>query len=384
MTELQIINQITANQPALTATQMQAYWRELDGLLLRIESATTPYHVLGIECTADYQDIWSAYQQHVALLYPSYSINSIFPEAMQIKVERAFAKISRAFAVLANASRRRRYDGVTSQLVRPLAEAAETAPAAAQVISLPEISIVTPEKDACGENVPVREESAAVVLTSNKYPRRFPRFKMRLPVRLTGYSHQGNIWQEETVTGEVSRMGALVRMKQRVRHGTVLYLNLPLPDKLRSYSFRESDYKTYAIVRSVIPRGDGVRDVGLEFLGKNPPEGYFDKPWDTFRTESWRGAERRRMPRINRVEPVTLEFFTDTKQLLAKGEASTETLSRSGACILIDSLPEEFDLVGISAADYNFESLAVVANCFSGQDGRQRLCLQFIDQEWPI
>lgn len=404
MVEFQLFNKITTNQPALTPTQMRAYWGELDLLLARIEGATDPYEVLGIERNAVYEEIWYAYKHQVALLYPSYSINCSFPEAMQSRIERVFARISRAFAVLASSSRRRQYDESVSLMTdrlspslnaqaQPqldqshlvaLAEAATRIQELAPLVGQAAATVETPPPADPAQSLSAAAEAEPASLASGKYPRRFPRFKMRLPVQLTGFGRSGNAWQEAAETGQISRQGALVRMRQRVRHGHVLQVALPMPLKLRSYSFAESPYQTYAIVRSVIPRGDGVRDVGLEFLGRNPPEGYFDRPWSYFRTESWKGAERRRMPRFRIAEQIHLEFFTDTRMPLANSAGVTETLSRGGACVRVADLPDDFDLVGVNCPEHAFESLAVVTNRFAGQDGQERLCLQFIEQQWPI
>ncbi|MFN7948230.1 MAG: PilZ domain-containing protein [Blastocatellia bacterium] len=402
MVEFQLFNRITTNQPSLTPVQMRAYWGELDLLLARIESASDPYDVLGVERTASYEEIWYSYKHQIALLYPSYSINCSFPEAMQNRIERVFARISRAFAVLASAGRRRQFDEsgvVLTDNLNPavkttaqppldqerliaLAEAAtriqELAPAVGQLASAVDAPLIAPDT---ATTAPEAETAAS---NFGKYPRRFPRFKMRMPVQVTGYSRSGSVWQEAAETGQISRQGALVRMRQRVRHGHVLHLTMPLPLKLRSYSFADTHYKAYAIVRSVIPRGDGVRDVGLEFLGKNPPAGYFDKPWNYFRTESWKGAERRRIPRFRITEQIQLDFFTDTRMPLSHCAGVTETLSRGGACVRVAAMPDEFDLVGVNCAEHGFESLAVVTNRFAGQDGQERLCLQFIEQQWPI
>jgi curved DNA-binding protein CbpA len=398
MVELQLFNEVAPSQPLLSPMQMRAYRDELDILLARIECASDPYAVLGVERTAGYDEVWYSYRHHVALLYPSYQINNTFPESTQMRIERAFARLSRAFAVLASFGRRRKYDEETAAVARKLSQSkltdhlqAEAAAAVALRIQedLPSLnqtaaSVVVPAIQTTETVTESQAEKKSESASGGKYPRRFPRFKMRLPVRLTGYGQSGSAWQEAAETNQVSRQGALVRMRQRVRHGTVLQLALPLPLKLRSHSFSETYYNAYAIVRSVLPRGDGVRDVGLEFLGKNPPEGYFDKPWDRFRTESWRGAERRRQPRFSIAEQVQLEFFTDNRSPVAHSFALTETLSRGGACVRVADLPDDFDLVGLACPRQNFESLAVVTNRYAGGDGHERLCLQFIEQQWPV
>src|SRR5204863_428279 len=92
-----------------------------------------------------------------------------------------------------------------------------------------------------------------------------------------------------------SRTGVTLRLRHRVRHGNVLYVSLPLPQRLRSHGMDEPEYRVYALVRRVHPVKDGIRVTALEFVGEQPPIGYLDKPWATFQTQPWTGAERRRV-----------------------------------------------------------------------------------------
>ena len=124
--------------------------------------------------------------------------------------------------------------------------------------------------------------------------------------------------------------------------------------------------------------------VGLEFLSEHPPAGYLDKPWTTFRTTKWTGTERRRQPREYRAEVVWVEYFTDSMQSITQQAGITESLSRGGARICVKGAPPEFDLVKITSQDHSFESLAAVTDQYVGKEGFERICVQFIEREWPI
>jgi hypothetical protein len=62
----------------------------------------------------------------------------------------------------------------------------------------------------------------------------------------------------------------------------------------------------------------------------------------------------------------------------------TENVSRCGARVTVKSAPEEFDLVRLKSAGLRFEGLATVRNQYVGKDNVERLCLQFLEDHWPI
>jgi hypothetical protein len=140
----------------------------------------------------------------------------------------------------------------------------------------------------------------------------------------------------------------------------------------------------YAIVRRVEPVVDGLRIVGLEFIGASPPADYLSKPWATFRTQRWVGPERRREAREERAEPVTVEYLDESMQPIARETGVTENISLGGARVRIKTVPPEFGLVRISNPSLGFNSVAMVRNQWTASDGLERLCLKFVDQEWPI
>jgi len=214
--------------------------------------------------------------------------------------------------------------------------------------------------------------------------RRCERFKLSIPARVTGHHRRNGKWHEMTQTIDVSRTGARLRLRRRVEHGTVLHVTLPLPTKLRTHGFAEQSHNVYALVRRVEPPKQGVRAVGVEFIGERPPPGFLDKPWAVFRSKRWDGNNRRRENRHEQVEKVTIEYFDESMQLISRDEARTENVSRYGLRISGTTSPAEFDLLTISCGRLKFECLAAVRNRYTAKDGLERICVQLIDKEWPF
>jgi hypothetical protein len=213
--------------------------------------------------------------------------------------------------------------------------------------------------------------------------RKWQRYKLSIPVCVTGFDHDEGRWQEETNTIDCSRTGLTVRLGRRVRLGLVLHLFLPLPVELRSFQQAEPNCSIYGVVRRVEPAEFGMRVVALEFIGEQPPPGYDEIPWATYRTE-WDGAERRREPRELRCEPVIIEYFDDLMQPIKQAAGVTEDLSLSGAKVYVTRVPENVEWIKVSCLKHRFDSYAVVRNRFVGVDGYEYLCLQFVDSKWVI
>ena len=83
------------------------------------------------------------------------------------------------------------------------------------------------------------------------------------------------------------------------------------------------------------------------------------------------------------MERVRLEYFTEPMQLLASEEAETENVSKTGLRISVKAAPSEFDVVRVRSLAHRFDALAAPRNRFVAKDGVERLCVQFIDKEWP-
>ncbi len=385
---------IHTSAPLNTGKLINAYYLEIEYLLERVEGATTHYQTLGVERSATSEEVVLAYQKSVGVLHPSYhKVRAAVPDEMLARVDRAFKKVSQAFTVLTNSTKRAQYDG------RRNPGAYATVPLAAPKPEIPKsTNPAQPGVSAASDNRPVKAEAIEIKLAPEMRPaftraatdeatverRRCERFKLSVPVLVAGYDSTGGKWQEVTKTVDVSRIGAAVRMRRRVKHGLVIHITLPLPAKLRSHGFSDAGYNMYAIVRRVEPLIDDMRVVGLEFIGANPPADYLYKPWATFRTQKWTGLDRRREKREQRVEPVAVEYLDGSMRRIAREAGVTENVSPSGARVCVKAAPPEFEFVRVTSPNRSFNSVALIRNQWTGTDGFERLCLQFVDHKWPM
>jgi hypothetical protein len=377
---------------------MSAYFLELERLLDRVERSSTFFQVLGVERTASRDDVLSAYQAALEILFPPYKVGSTLPADLLGRMKRAFDKSTEAFSVLASYAIRKEYESAPGQ------KAGKPAPAQSPPVQAARLSAPAPltaqgagpldhpvppltDESFVIKRMPrqkeVRAEFANKPGDSNR--RRCERLKLSLPARVTGYDRLKGKWNEMVQTTDVSRTGTNVMMRRHVRHGTVVYLTLPLPAKLRSHGYADSSYNVYALVRRVEPAKNGMRLVGFEFLGEHPPAGFLENPWMTFRTREWSGIERRRPPRHARAEMVSVEYLTESMYSLGKDLGRTENVSSTGARICVRTAPPpEYDIIRFSCSELDFECFARVCNRYLGKDGKERLCLQFIEKQLDI
>lgn len=386
---------IRSSAPLNTGKLISAHYLEIEYLLERVESADTHYQTLGVERSANSEEVILAYQKVVTVLHPSYhKVRSSVPDEMLVRVDQAFTKVSQAFSVLTNSKQRRKYDGknrtprsystlpLDLPKPKPPASAKAKQTKSAETSENKHVNAEAVQINVAPEMRPVFTRASAHEPSAER--RRCERFKLTVPVLIAGYECTGGKWQEVTKTIDVSRIGVALRMRRGVKHGLVVHITLPLPTKLRSHGFSEAGYNMYAIVRRVEPLIDGMRVVGLEFIGATPPSDYLYKPWATFRTQKWNGPNRRREPREERVEAVAVEYLDSSMQRIAREAGVTENVSPGGARVCVKAAPPEFEFVRITSPNRSFNSLALLRNQWSGNDGFERLCLQFIDQKWPM
>jgi hypothetical protein len=382
-------------KPGSTGKLISAHYLEIGYLLERIDSATTHYQLLGVERSAGEDAIVQAYHDAITVLHPTYhKVRAAVPDEMLAKVDEAFDKLSKAFMTLTSPRQRAEYDAsLTRSKVVPLP--VETARPRRRTSGSLKRGKVKAEADGPARprsgpisiQAPVPQAAFTRLAAASAAPvnrRRCERFNLSVPVFVKGYDRGGNRWQEVTKTVNVGRMGVAIRLQTRLQHGSVVHVTLPLPTKLRSHGFSEPGYNMYAIVRRIEPVTDGARLIGLEFIGSQPPAGYLHKPWAVFRTQRWDGPDRRREPRVERAENVLIEYLDESRELLAREVVVTENVSPSGARLRAKNAPENFEMARVTSGNQDFSSFAVVRNRFTGSDGSERLCLQFIDARWPL
>jgi len=377
------------SRPLSTGKLISAYYLEVDYLLERIEGATTHYQTLGIERAATCDEIIQAYQNAVAVLHPSYhKVRAAVPDEMLLRIDQAFKKVSQAFTILTDEKKRSDYAkslGARSNAARPVDRPKHESRSRAgqpNTHTAGRTQAASVELNVSPELRPAFTRTATQ--ESGVERRRCERFKLSVPVLVAGHDQEGGKWQEVTKTVNVSRIGVALRLRRRVRAGMVVHVTMPLPMKLRSHGFSDAGYNMYAIVRRAEPLIDGLRIVGLEFIGATPPADYLYKPWATFRTPKWKGPDRRREPREERNEPVAVEYLDESMQRISREAAVTENVSAHGARVCVKAAPPAFEFVRVISPKLGFNGLALLRNQWTGTDGFERLCLQFIDQKWPM
>jgi hypothetical protein len=374
-------NQETASSAGKSSQELSAYFLELERLLDRMEGSTTHYQVLGLERSSSYEQVCVAFQKAAELLYPQYDIGGLLPAQILSRIDRAFIKSAQSFSVLASLIHRREYDLALASVGAKPAPAEQPSARGLVESSTPAVAPSENFKSIA----PVGRPSYMGPSESDRdNRRRCERLTLKIPIHITGHDRRAGRWNEMAETIDVSRTGLTLRMKRRVRHGNILFLTLPMPVKLRSHGFSEPGYKVYAVVRRIEPPRQGGRVIGLEFMGEGPPAGYLEKPWAIFRTKRWGGIERRRAARVDRAEAIRIEYFMDAMNSTMREEARTENIGRHGLRVAVKAAPPEFDLIRISSPARRFESFAALRNRYVGKDGVERLCLQFIDREWPL
>ncbi len=243
--------------------------------------------------------------------------------------------------------------------------------------------------------------------TTQADQRRINRIPLSLPIRVEGKINSQTSWNEITRLKDVSAFGVGFNLQRPVKRGRLVYLTIPLPRKLRCYDFSESQYKIWGIVRRCVTvdskPSQEIYSHGVAFIGKHPPDSYFDDPsriyeitsreeegfWQliiapTMPDESHLPKEDRRHSRFQIPVSLTLELLNDQRNVIASENTVTENISLSGASVF-SSLPiDKGSFVRVSSDQYNIKIIAIVRGKRVGVDNIPRLHLEFIDKFFPL
>lgn len=400
-----------------TGKLISAHFLEIEYLLDLVERATSHYQALGVERNATSEEVINAYHKAVRILHPSYyKVRDSLPDELLTRVDQVFERVSQAFILLTDFRKRAEYDQSlvrrartplpfhvpqprqpdTPATVKPSPSETNGRSQNGQEQRTATKSHGQQHADSQSsqsvnsESVLIKEAASQQVIytvastdTAKEQRRRCERFKLSIPVLVSGTDQSGK-WQEMTKSFDVSRMGLGVRLSRRVKTGTIVHITMPMPAKLRTHGYSDPSYNVYAIVRRVELPENSMRVVGLEFLGERPPSLYLHKPWATFQTQRWSGPDRRREKRVPRNEKVKVEYLDENMQVTGRESGVTENISHGGARVCVKSVPVECDVVKITCTRCKFESRALIRNRYTGRDGTERLCLQFLDNKWSI
>ncbi len=206
-------------------------------------------------------------------------------------------------------------------------------------------------------------------------------------------------WKEAADLISVSPTGASFNLPFHCEVGTLVSLMIPLPVPMRCYDHDKEFYRVWGLVQHSAPiSSDDPTNfyVGVAFIGKTPPASFKDNPKQFYRisgvdeTGMW-SVEEAKTPFKRRADvrfwrPVDLYLaLINTKDGATGGERTiAENVSKSGAAVFTTLNVGIGDRVKFISEEYDFSGLAVVCNRQTGDDGRDRLHLRFIENTFPV
>jgi hypothetical protein len=224
-------------------------------------------------------------------------------------------------------------------------------------------------------------ESASLPGTTRTERRREARLSLSLPVRIQGQYPDGVTWEEMTTTSDASAGGASVKLSRTVLRGQAIYMAMPMPKRYRTFDLTSATYRLYAVVTSVKPGGE----VGIRFIGKNPPGGYHRNESGLFLSPPVSAApvesDRRSAPRKDGI------FFFVLKPSDDQGRREeaivADNLGAGGARVKTTQSFAHGEIVEVCEPGGEFRTRASVRNAYVGEDAIWRLNLMFLDAAAP-
>ena len=176
---------------------------------------------------------------------------------------------------------------------------------------------------------------------------------------------------------------------------------------MRCYDYSESNYKVWGIVRRCLALNFNKLTeqyiLGVAFIGKNPPESYFNDPSKIYEilgrkekdlwqiTDAPAIPDERHIPKADRRHsrfpiPVSLiiETLDETRTVIGSEITVTENISLGGASIFTTLNPPIGSFVRVRSDQNDVSIIAIVRGKRLGPDGIPRLHIEFIDRFFPL
>jgi hypothetical protein len=232
-----------------------------------------------------------------------------------------------------------------------------------------------------------------------KFPRRHQREELRLPVRVECRESEDHQWQELTHLLDVAPFGARLRIARPTEPGRLLHLTLPMPRRLRCYDHEQEQYRVWSLVRHCkpLPSPDDQLphfEIGVAFIGKDCPATHETDPGQRYEiaaglteTDLWRPAaassNQRSETRHGIADDVVIEIYDASGRVFNSETTRTENISRHGMAVFTNLNIVRGRYIRVRSAHYRIAVIAAVRRLASVGDGRKRLHLEFVDQQWP-
>lgn len=239
-------------------------------------------------------------------------------------------------------------------------------------------------------------------------PRAAKREEAHLPVRVKCHESETGEWEQSTELLNVSPLGALLQVSRPTEPGRLLHLTLPMPRRLRCYDHDEEHYGIWSLVRHIktlAAEPDQLPnfEIGVAFTGKDCPPGHttdparrYDIALTTDATGLWgllerpgpddsplTAGERRSEARHNLEYDVVIEIYDAAGRVYESEATKTENISRHGMAVITNLDLSRGRYVRVRSAEYQLAVIAAVRRLGETGDGRKRLHLEFVDQQWP-
>lgn len=230
------------------------------------------------------------------------------------------------------------------------------------------------------------------------------RLELKLPVRVRCRETATLEWTEITRLIDVTPFGAGFTLKRPVEKGRLLHMTIPMPKQLRVFDHVEDQYRVWALVRYVrtmiLPDGkpNGF-EVGVAFVGKNPPRSFEEDPSRRYQigkisgqlrtVEEWTPTEisaldKRAHTRHNIPVDMLIETLNEKGEVELSEHTVTENISPKGAAIFTTLDLPVGRLIRLSSAEHKMSIFAAVRGASMGPAGVPRIHVEFIDREWPL
>ncbi|QYO65734.1 hypothetical protein [Leptolyngbya sp. 7M] len=220
--------------------------------------------------------------------------------------------------------------------------------------------------------------------------------------KVTAFSEafiSGKGWEANASIVNCTSAGASVECDIDCRVGCLLKLKANIPANLRAFDEDGDDYEVWCVVQSsqiVSDHGSKKYHVSLAFSSKEPPESYLEDPDRSYRITGvnelglWKIAQSEKSFTPRR----SLRYWTSVEHYLAvldgkrdpvRGERTkTDNISSGGAAVFTTLSIGIGDRVKFISAQYDFSGLAIVCGKTELKNGRSRLNLKFIEEQFPI
>ena len=231
------------------------------------------------------------------------------------------------------------------------------------------------------------------------------RLELKLPVRVRCRETADLEWSEITRLVDVTPFGAGFTLKRPIEKGRLLHMTIPMPRPLRVFDHVEDQYRVWAVVRylrvtAATHDKPPQFEVGVAFIGKQPPRSYEQDPSKRYEVgaaipgqltpmEEWLPTElissdKRFSTRHSIPVDMLIETLSESGAVEASEHTVTENISEKGAAIYTTlSLPVG-RFIRLSSEQFKLSVYAAVRGSSMGATGVTRIHVEFIDREWPL